>query len=135
MPEITWKYLCSICAKLVHPDDVSAHMAPGGADPCPRLILPALLRNVAKQQENIPMSSSGSYCAACPVDVGECPRCGTFWWRTGGKRRGIRPISAEALAKDAARFSYGHMSLNALPNAVLDKRDGRMTPSGWEPTP
>jgi hypothetical protein len=32
-------------------------------------------------------------CAACPVDVGECPRCGTFWFRRGGEKRyGVRPV-------------------------------------------
>lgn len=72
-----------------------------------------------------------SVCSACPVDTGECPNCGTFWWRTGGKRRGVRPIAADALAQDAARFRYGHMNFNALPNAVLDARDDRLTPEGW----
>lgn len=32
------------------------------------------------------------YCAACRVDVGECPDCGTFWYRRWGKRFGMRRV-------------------------------------------
>ncbi len=39
-----------------------------------------------------------SVCATCPVDLGECPRCGTFWIRTfagpAGKRLGVRRVDS-----------------------------------------
>lgn len=34
------------------------------------------------------------FCAACPVDVGTCPRCGTIWTRDDdGERLGEYPLS------------------------------------------
>lgn len=40
------------------------------------------------------------FCAACPVQRGLCPNCGTFWIVTNetyGKRVGVRPVDRNAL--------------------------------------
>lgn len=66
---------------------------------------------------------SPSYCAACPVDTGECPRCGTFWWRRGdGKRLAMRPATED----DAKRIrglldrnnTAGIVHWRELPNRI-----------------
>lgn len=65
-------------------------------------------------------------CSACPVDVGECPDCGTFWSRSGGKRYGMRPASEDdarlirnlQLRNGTAGIVYRH----ELPNAIGDER-------------
>ena len=31
------------------------------------------------------------FCSACSVVFGECQTCGTFWFRQGAKRYGVRP--------------------------------------------
>jgi hypothetical protein len=41
------------------------------------------------------------FCSACPVWLGLCPRCGTYWLPQGGggdfKRYGVRPVESNAL--------------------------------------
>lgn len=71
---------------------------------------------------HLEQSDPVSQCSACPVDTGECPRCGTFWWRRGGEKRyGMRP----ATKHDAARIREllqrqptGIVYWNELPNRI-----------------
>jgi hypothetical protein len=71
------------------------------------------------------MSPSSEICAACRVDVGECPTCGTFWWRTGGKRQGCRPAT-EADARQIRQLQQrgdggtgaGIVYAHELPNRI-----------------
>lgn len=71
----------------------------------------------------MPMSDQ---CAACPVDTGECPRCGTFWYRQGtgrdGKRVAMRPATdddARRIRDLQARNGWGVVHLSELPNATV----------------
>jgi hypothetical protein len=56
--------------------------------------------------------SQSTTCAACPIDTGTCPICGTFWTRDGYQRTGYKPsqettdaacgVSVSAEGKSAA---------------------------------
>jgi hypothetical protein len=57
-------------------------------------------------------------CASCPVELGLCPFCSTFWTRDeGGKRYGVlRTDHADGHANGPT--SGGPQFLNLLPNVV-----------------
>ena len=73
---------------------------------------------------------SQSVCSACSVDTGECPNCGTFWWRSGGgKRQGCRPATehdAVVIRRLQARggtTGYEIVFAHELPNRIgVDRR-------------
>ncbi len=46
-------------------------------------------------------------CANCPVWLGECPQCRTFWVRGGpaGQRYGIRPAASQQFAGPTDQLS------------------------------
>jgi hypothetical protein len=47
---------------------------------------------MSDQQNNNLVIATGKrlFCAACPVDTGTCPWCGTFWVRNEEVRTGYR---------------------------------------------
>jgi hypothetical protein len=60
-------------------------------------------------------------CAACSTTVGECPNCGTFWFKAWpGKYYGIRPVAQNPLPSLVVngRTVPQAYSLNRWPNVV-----------------
>lgn len=57
------------------------------------------------------------YCAACPVRLGECPRCGTFWTTAdggGGTVYGVIRVDQGFADSPTTGYSW----LNHLPNVI-----------------
>ena len=69
------------------------------------------------------------YCAACPVQRGECPLCGTFWVPASEPRYtgpyGIVRVDWPDGHVDGPTNGYG--VLDQLPNVLADRP--------WRPTP
>ena len=64
-------------------------------------------------------------CAACPVQRGECPNCGTFWVPASEPRctgpYGIVPVDWPDGRADGPTSGYG-LNLGNLPNAIGGRR-------------
>lgn len=74
------------------------------------------------------------YCANCPVRIGECPHCGTFWidahvaaGGAPGKRYGVHPVDSNpviASGRDTTKPGF----LETLGN-VVERRAGGLSVS------
>lgn len=57
-------------------------------------------------------------CAACPIRLGECPYCGTFWTRNeSGKTYGVRRTDNPGGVANGPT-NGGPLFLNLLPNVI-----------------
>ena len=58
-------------------------------------------------------------CAACPVWLGECPQCGTYWFSDGCKRYGVSPVLPGSPLWQQPGTTARHTVLNVLPNVTI----------------
>ena len=73
-----------------------------------------------------------SQCVSCGIRRGVCPECGTFWWESGGKVYGMKPMTVEDRERMEAMWGTEPPGFEALPNAVtpggkhlVNLRDGK----------